>query len=41
MKKFWDYIFPEYKFSDVMLIEGTFEHLGFYKPRNYNFFLSL
>lgn len=34
MKRIWDYIVPDHKLSDSMLVVPTYDHLGFYKPRN-------
>ncbi len=33
MKKFSDLLYDEFAFHDTILIENSFEHLGFEKPR--------
>lgn len=36
MKKLVDYFYEQFRFHDAILVENSFEHLGFEKPRNYS-----
>ena len=35
MKKLVDYFYEQFRFHDAILVENSYEHLGFDKPRNY------